>query len=394
MKWRRMMREFLSLEASGGVLLFCAAVVALIIDNTQWQVAYHNLLSMRFGFHIDHWHLSKPLLMWINDGLMAIFFLLVGLELKREMLHGELSSVQRAALPAIAAIGGMVVPALIYVFFNAGHHTALRGWAIPTATDIAFALGILSLLGSRIPLSLKIFLTALAIFDDIGAILVIALFYTNDISLLSLSLAALCILILFVMNRAHVQTFFPYGLVGFFLWLSVLKSGVHATLAGIVIAFMVPITTKKPGQKPLLHELEHRLHPWVAYLILPVFAFANAGISFTGLTVSHVLQPVPWGIILGLFLGKQLGIFGFTWVSVRCGVAKLPGSLNWKGVYGLSILAGVGFTMSLFIGGLAFGVEGMYPVYVRLGVFIGSMISGIVGYFVLRSVYPLSHHHP
>lgn len=383
----RNVREFIQLESSGGIVLFFAAVLALIVDNTALHPYYQSLFNTIVAIHIGSVGLSKPFLLWINDGLMAIFFLLVGLEIKREMLVGELNSLSKAVLPAIAAVGGMVVPALIYVGFNYDDSVALRGWAIPTATDIAFSLGLLALLGSRIPPALKIFLTALAIFDDLGAIIIIAVFYAAHISLIMLAGAVFLTMVLFLFNRLKITSYAPYMIVGFLLWICVLKSGVHATLSGIVLAFAIPMKApKQPGRSPLT-ELEHKLHPWVAFGVLPLFAFANAGISFVGLSMDQLLGAVPLGIMLGLFLGKQLGIWGAVALGVKTRLAKLPAAMSLSGVYGVGLLAGVGFTMSLFIGTLAFGHQGSYPAMVRIGVIAGSVLSGVMGYLMLRFAY-------
>jgi NhaA family Na+:H+ antiporter len=377
-----MIRKFLKLESAGGLLLMAAAGLALLLDNTSLAWLYDRLLGVTFSVRLGSAGLEKPLLLWINDGLMAVFFLLVGLEIKREILQGELSSRARAALPAIAAVGGMVVPALIFVAVNHGSPESLPGWAIPAATDIAFALGILSLLGSRVPLSLKVFLTAVAIIDDLGAIVVIALFYTADLSWLSLGLAIVCAAGLFAMNRAGVTKIAPYAVVGLVMWVCVLKSGIHATLAGVVVALAIPLRSETEGESPLV-GLEHALHPWVAYLILPLFAFANAGVSLGGLSVRDFFEPLPLGIAAGLFLGKQLGVLSFTWLAVALRIGARPEGASWPQIYGAALLAGVGFTMSLFIGSLAFdGPE--QAAAVRIGVIGGSVVSGLAGYLVLR----------
>ena len=385
----RTLREFLQLESSSGIVLFIAAILVLILDNTSVHAYYESLLSLPLSFQLGPLQLSKPLLSWINDGLMTIFFLLVGLEIKREMLEGELNNFAKAVLPAMAGLGGMAVPALIYVIFNWGDGTTLRGWAIPTATDIAFSLGISALLREKLPVTLKIFLTALAIFDDIGAIVIIAIFYTHYISLHLLLIAGVLLFVLILLNCLRVMTITTYVFVGIALWLCVLKSGVHATLAGMALAFAIPLrNSKKPGTSPL-RELEHKLHPWVAFGVLPVFAFANAGVSLAGIGLKDLLSPVTVGIALGLFLGKQLGIWSACWLAIKGGLAHMPHSGNWRGVYGISLTAGVGFTMSLFIGTLAFGpIGGHYPAMVRLGVIIGSFLSGTLGYVILRLTYP------
>lgn len=390
----RTFREFIQLESSGGIILFATAVLALIVSNTPLEVYYHALFDMPVTVEVGALKLSKPFLLWVNDGFMSVFFLLVGLEIKREMFEGELSSIKKAILPAMAAIGGMVVPALIYIYFNKGNAVAMQGWAIPTATDIAFSLGILMLLGTRIPVSLKILLTAIAIFDDIGAIVVIAVFYTKDISLDLLLLSAGFIIVLALLNRFKVVRYTPYVLVGIALWVCVLKSGVHATLAGIILAFSIPLrVSKKPGDDiSPVRNLEHRLHPWVAFGILPIFAFANAGVSFAGITIEHIFNPVPIGIALGLFVGKQIGICLASYLSIVTGIAKMPHGTSYLGIYGVSLIAGIGFTMSLFIGTLAFGVEpGDYAFLVRMGVIAGSLASGLLGYFVLRWSHQPNH---
>ena len=379
------MSDFFRLEASGGILLFFAAILALILCNTGFASLYQQLFHLNFSIQLGEFALSKPLLLWINDGLMAIFFLLVGLEIKAELYEGALSSLPQITLPAMAAVGGMVVPALIYFFFNHHDPQALRGWAIPTATDIAFSLGILSLLGSRVPVSLKIFLTALAIFDDIGAILIIAIFYTQHVAAGLLLMAAAVIVLLVILNRLRVCARAPYVMLGIVLWVCVLKSGVHATLAGIVLAFCIPLKHKQPAQPSPLRQMEHALHPWVAFAILPVFAFANSGIILHDMTMSHVFHSIPLGIAAGLFVGKQLGVWLASYLGVKAGLAALPERTNFWHIYGVSLLAGVGFTMSLFIGTLAFGVQfGEEAALVRFGVIAGSMLSGLLGYWVLR----------
>lgn len=335
-------------------------------------------------FQIGTFALSKPLILWVNDGLMAIFFFLVGLEIKRELMEGELNSLSKFALPGFAAVGGMVVPGLIYAFFNWEVPGYLHGWAIPTATDIAFALGILSLLGSRVPVSLKIFLTALAILDDLGAIVIISLFYTHDMSMLSLALAGLCVIILAILNITGVKQIGAYILVGFILWICVLKSGVHATLAGVILAMAIPLRDKDDPSNSPVRNLEHALHPWVAFLVLPIFAFFNAGVSFEGITLKTFTHSIPLGIAAGLFIGKQLGVFGAAWIAVKAKLAKLPEGASWSWIYGIAMVCGIGFTMSLFIGTLAFNeTDKHYAVLVRLGVLLGSLLSGVLGYFIL-----------
>jgi NhaA family Na+:H+ antiporter len=381
-------REFLKVESASGLLLIAAMIVALILENSPLSVFYDQLLQTRAGVRIGALGLDKPLLLWINDGLMAIFFLLVGLEVKREMREGQLSNLSQITLPGIAALGGMAIPALIYVWFNQGDVVALNGWAIPAATDIAFALGILSLHGNRVPLSLKLFLMTVAIMDDLGAIFIIAIFYSADISLLSLILAAIMLTILFGLNRSGVTQITPYVITGTILWIFVLKSGVHATLAGVALAFAIPLRAKNKDEPSPLHHLEHSLHPWVAFGIMPLFALANAGVSLQGISLPTLLEPVPFGIIIGLFVGKQFGIFGFTWLGVKLGMTRLPGDISWLELYGVAILCGIGFTMSLFIASLAFehGAVG-YIVADRLGILLGSLLSAALGYALLHYAF-------
>lgn len=383
----RIVREFIRLEAAGGILLFVAAVLSLVIVNTDaLEPVYNDFLQLPVHVKVGALELYKPLVMWVNDGMMAIFFLMVGLEIKREMLEGELSSVQRALLPCIAAVGGMAVPALIYVIFNYDDSVALHGWAIPTATDIAFALGILTLLGSRVPSSLKIFLTALAIMDDLGAIMIIALYYTAHLSWTSLALASFFCLLLIMLNRIGVTRNGPYIFLGVALWICVLKSGVHATLAGVALAFAIPLRIKnKLGVSPA-QAMEHSLLPWVSFGVLPLFAFVNAGVDFGDLKPDILVDAVPLGIALGLLFGKQIGVFGACWLAVKTGIAELPRNATWSAIYGISLICGVGFTMSLFIGGLAFAAHGVeFPSLVRVGVLVGSTISGVLGYIILKT---------
>ncbi len=377
-------REFLKLESASGIILVGAAVLALILNNSPLSSLYDLFLETPVEVRIGALHLAKPLLLWTNDGLMAIFFLLIGLEVKREILDGQLSSFSQVALPGIAAVGGMVIPALIYVIFNLNNMEALNGWAIPAATDIAFALGILALLGSRVPVSLKLFLLTLAIIDDLGAILIIAIFYSGNLSVVSFVLAGLAILILIGMNLYGIKRIAAYVIVGVFLWIFVLKSGVHATLAGVVLAFTIPMRTNNDEPCPL-RNLEHTLHPWIAFGIMPIFAFANAGVSLEGMTLGTFFEPIPIGVAFGLFVGKQLGIFGFSKIAIHLGLAKLPEGANWLSLYGTSILCGIGFTMSLFISTLAFdsGVVD-YGVSARLGILVGSFISAVLGYLILK----------
>jgi len=378
-------REFLKLEAASGILLIGAMVLALLCANTPLAGLYDLFLQTPVQVRVGGLDLVKPLLLWINDGLMAIFFLLIGLEVKREVLEGELSSLPQIVLPAIAAVGGMVVPACIYAFFNWGDPGRLSGWAIPAATDIAFALGVLALLGNRVPGALKLFLMTLAILDDLGAIVIIAIFYTSDLSILSMTLAVVAIAVLVALNRFGVTRIAAYMVVGVFLWVCVLKSGVHATLAGVVLAFAIPL--RKEGESSPLRHLEHSLHPWVAFGILPLFAFANAGVSLAGMSLETILAPLPLGIAAGLFVGKQAGIFCFSWLAVRVGIARLPGGVRWGEFYGMAILCGIGFTMSLFVASLAqesVGAEAFAGA--RLGVLAGSLLSAVGGYILLRVV--------
>jgi NhaA family Na+:H+ antiporter len=376
-------QEFLKLEASAGLILMAMALLAMFFANTALAPYYAGFLDTNVRVGIGTFELSKPALLWINDGLMAIFFFLVGLEIKREVLSGELSSFDKAALPVVAAIGGMAVPGLVFFFINYGTPETLVGWAIPTATDIAFALGILALLGSRVPVALKVLLLAIAIIDDLGAIVIIALFYTSDLSTNALTFSLVAFAFAVALNRMGVRRAAPYVLIGVLMWVFVLKSGVHATLAGVIIAMTIPMKAED-GDHSLLHELEHSLHPWVAYLILPVFAFANAGVSLTGLTLADFTEPLTLGIAAGLFLGKQIGVTGATWIAVKSGLARLPDGVSWRHVYGVACLTGVGFTMSLFIGSLAFGNDETMNA-VRLGVLTGSLFSGLLGFAVLRS---------
>ena len=375
---------FLKKESASGIILMFAAVFAMILANSPWASWYDLLLDVPVVVAVGKLEIAKPLLLWINDGLMALFFFLVGLELKREFIEGDLSQPGQVTLPAIGAVGGMVMPALIYVGFNYENANALNGWAIPTATDIAFALGILAIIGAKVPLQLKVFLTSLAIFDDLGAIIIIALFYTDQLSTLALVVSAVMLSILFVLNRKNVTSTSPYIFIGVVLWIAVLKSGVHATLAGVILALFIPIKGKE-GEPSPLKSLEHNLHSTVAFIVLPVFAFANAGINFSGVGIDQVVSPVPIGIILGLLLGKQLGVFGFCFIAIKLGFAKLPTNVNWTLLYGVALLCGVGFTMSLFIGSLAFEQSANSPLYQdRLGIVVGSLISGVLGYLVIN----------
>jgi NhaA family Na+:H+ antiporter len=380
--------SFIKLESASGILLIIATFLALIFANTPLSVYYDLLLSTPVEIHIGTLVIAKPLLLWINDGLMAIFFFLVGLELKRELIEGELSNKKNIILPGVGAIGGMVFPALIYIYFNYEDPVAVRGWAIPAATDIAFALGILALLGSRVPLSAKIFLTSLAIFDDVGAIIIIAMFYTSKISTEALIIVAICLPVLFYFNRLNIISKSPYLIIGVIMWVAMLKSGVHATLVGIILAIFIPIGSKKDPEFSLLKKFEHDLHSVVAFFVLPVFAFANAGISLTNISLETLTHGVPVGIAMGLFIGKQIGVFGLCWLAIKLGMTQLPRGMNWLSLYGISALCGIGFTMSMFIGSLAFEGSGAVIIFdERLGIIIGSLMSGILGYFVLRKSF-------
>jgi NhaA family Na+:H+ antiporter len=376
--------SFFRHEAAGGVVLAIATLAALVISNSPWRDFYAGFLRIPGTVDVGGvLVVSKPLLLWVNDLWMAVFFFLVGLEIKREFIEGELASRRQAVLPIAAALGGMVTPAAIYALINLGDPVALRGWAIPAATDIAFALGIVMLLGSRVPASLKVFLTAVAIIDDLGAIVVIALFYTDNLSLTALLLGLAGAAILFGLNRAGVRRADIYILVGLAIWVCVLKSGVHATLAGVVTALAIPMQTK--SGKPLAQALEHGLHPWVAFVVLPMFAFANAGVSLSGLSPASLLSAVPLGIAAGLVAGKTLGIFGSVWLMVRSGLAVAPVCATSRQLFGISVICGIGFTMSLFIGALAFeGLDPAYETQVKLGVLAGSIVAGTVGTLILR----------
>ncbi len=374
---------FLRHEAASGVVLLAAAILALALSNSPLAWTYDALLHTPASVRIGDYSLDKSLLHWINDGLMAIFFFLIGLEVKRELLVGDLSTVRRAVLPLIAAVGGMAVPALIYALVNAGSPVGLRGWAIPAATDIAFAVGVLALLGSRAPASLKVFLLALAIADDLGAIVIIAVFYAQDLAPVALGLALAGAAVLFVLNRTNVRSFVPFTIVGIFMWACVLESGVHATLAGVALALAIPLD-KEGDDLSMLERAENALEPWVHFGVAPIFAFANAGVSLAGLTFASVVTPIPLGIAAGLFLGKQIGIFASTWIAVKAGIGAIPPGANWRQIYGVAVLGGIGFTMSLFIGTLAFP-EPSHAAPVRLGVLVGSILSAVVGYLVLAS---------
>ena len=378
-------QRFMRLESAGGILLVGAMILAILAENSVFKTYYDVLLSTPFEIRLGKLGLAKPLLLWVNDALMAVFFFLVGLELKREILVGQLSKPEQLVLPSFAAMAGIAFPALIYVAFNAGDEIAMKGWAIPAATDIAFALGIMALLGRRVPPALKLLLLALAIIDDIGAIVIIALFYSGDLSTNMLWFALAAAIVLTLMNLRNVTSFTPYLFVGVILWIAVLKSGVHATLAGIALAMFIPMHKAEGEKYSLLERLEHDLHPAVAFVILPVFAFANAGISLDDITWKSLMHPVPLGITAGLVIGKQVGIFSTIWLIVKLGITKLPSGVNWTHIYGMSVLCGIGFTMSLFISSLAFE-QGGGALFIndRLGVIAGSLISAVAGYLVLR----------
>ncbi len=375
-------KKFIHMEASGGIVLLAALLLALLFANSPLNPYYNTFLNTPFEIKFGALEISKPLLLWINDGLMAIFFFLIGLEMKREFVEGELSTLPKVILPGIAAIGGMAVPALFYVFINWDNPVNLNGWAIPAATDIAFALAVISLFGNRIPASVKILLLAIAIFDDLGAIIIIALFYSDQLSTTALIGASLAASTLFIMNYLNVRKMPFYVLVGLVLWVCVLKSGVHATLAGLVIAFAIPLKARQ-GRVSLLKSTENSLHPWVAFMVLPLFAFANSGVSFEGFSLQSLTEPVSLGILLGLFLGKQLGVFTLLFLCIKSRLVPMPENANWGMLYGVSILTGIGFTMSLFIGSLAFE-HSQFDAPIRLGVFAGSLACAALGYFVLK----------
>ena len=365
------------------------AALALILANTPLSTFYDLIINTPVHIRVGPLEIAKPLLLWINDGLMAVFFFLIGLELKRELLVGELSDRRKIILPVLGAVGGMLVPSLIYIAVNFEDPVAMRGWAIPAATDIAFALGILSLLGSRVPISLKILLTSLAIFDDIGAIAIIAVFYTDAISLTALTTATVCICILIFMNRRGQETFSMYVFIGSIMWVALLKSGVHATLAGVILAVFIPMHSRKDPDRSPLMEIEHDLHSAVAFFVLPLFAFCNSGINLSNATFDFFTHGVPVGIVLGLFFGKQFGIFAFIWLGIQLKLSTIPEGMSWGSIYGMSTLCGIGFTMSLFIGSLAFDSTSSQMVFdERLGIIIGSLLSGIVGTLILRKSLP------
>ena len=373
---------FFKLEAASGLVLLFSAIVALIISNSNYAEFYFETLNQYLFIGINNFGLKLSVLHWINDALMAIFFFFVTLEIKREFIQGELSNIKQAMLPIIGAVGGMLVPALIYVLINFGDAETINGWAIPSATDIAFSLGVLSLLGSRVPLSLKVFLTALAIIDDLGAILIIALFYSGDLSIKYLSLVLVSFIILLLLNKFNIKKFLPYLIVGIFLWDFTHNSGIHATIAGVLLAATIP-HRKKEKDYSLLIKLEHAISPYVAFGIMPLFAFANAGVSLEGLSFSSLLNKVPLGILLGLFVGKQVGVFLFSYVSIKLKFAQMPSNTSWYNFYGVGVLTGIGFTMSLFVGNLAFVENMQYLDGVKIGVLTGSLLSTLFGYFLI-----------
>ncbi len=373
---------FFKLEAASGLVLLFAAIIALVISNSNLSDLYFSTLNKYLFVGINNFGLKLSVIHWINDALMAIFFFFVTLEIKREFLQGELSNIKQALLPIIAAVGGMLVPALFYVFINLGDSETLNGWAIPSATDIAFSLGVLSLLGKRVPLSLKVFLTALAIIDDLGAIVIIALFYSGDLSIKYLTLILLAFIVLLLINKFNIKKFLPYLVIGLFLWDFTHNSGIHATIAGVLLAMTIP-HRKKEKDFSLLIKVEHAISPYVAFGIMPLFAFANAGVSLEGLSLASLLDKVPLGIVLGLFLGKQLGVFIFSYVSIKLKVAQMPNDTSWYNFYGVGVLTGIGFTMSLFVGNLAFAENMQYIDGVKIGVLTGSLLSTLFGYFLI-----------
>ena len=380
-------KNFLSQESAGGILLMVAVVLAMVMANSPLSGLYQGFLDTEMQIRVGSLDIDKTLIHWINDGLMAIFFMLIGLEVKRELLEGALSSRAQASLPTFAAIGGMAFPAGVYLLFNSGDPLTPVGWAIPSATDIAFALGIMALLGSRVPVALKVFLLALAIIDDLGVVVIIAIFYSTDLSMVSLVVAAVAILGLIGLNRRGVTALGPYGVLGIILWIAVLKSGVHATLAGVIIAFCIPLRAKD-GSSPS-ESLEHSLHPWSTFIILPIFAFANAGVSLAGMSFGDLFSPVPVGIALGLLVGKPLGVLFFSYIAVKLRWAVLPEGMGWRHIAPVAVMCGIGFTMSMFISSLAFVGEGaVHGDFARLGILVGSLLSAVIGYFWLDKVLP------
>ena len=384
-------RNFLQMESAGGIILMAGAALALVAANSPLSDYYDLFIETPVEVRVGSLEIAKPLLLWVNDGLMAVFFFLVGLEVKRELMEGELSRPANVLLPALGAVGGIIGPVGLYVFFNYGDLVGMNGWAIPAATDIAFALGILMLLGDRVPVSLKVFLVSLAIFDDLGAIVIIAIFYSGKLSMEALTVAAVCLLVLGYMNWRHVSAVPAYILVGVVMWVAVLKSGVHATLAGVALAMFIPMRSKDEPDRSPLRELEHDLHTVVAFGVLPLFAFVNAGISFADMSVTDLLHPVSMGIAAGLFAGKQIGVFLLCLLAIRLGMAKLPDGASWGALYGVAVLSGVGFTMSLFIDTLAFEnlpADAVFDFDARLGILLGSLASGVLGYIVLDRTLP------
>ncbi len=385
-------RDFMKLESAGGVLLLAAAVIAMLVANSPLAALYDSLLDTTVAIQVGALSINKPLLLWVNDGLMAVFFFLVGLEIKREVMEGELSSFSQVVLPGVGALGGMAIPAAIYAWMNWGDPVALDGWAIPVATDIAFALALLSVFGTRVPTALKVFLLTLAIFDDLAAIVIIAIFYSGDLSLSALLIGAFALIVAIAMNRMGVTRTSSYILLGIVLWIAVLKSGVHATLAGVLLAFTIPMRDAQ-GESPL-RELEHDLHGPVAFAILPIFAFANAGLPLGNLSIEALIHPVTVGIASGLLIGKPVGVLGFIWIATRLGIADLPRNVNWPQLLGISFACGIGFTMSLFIAGLAFEHgSGAYFGGDRLGILVGSILSAIAAYGILHVSLPKHAHH-
>ena len=386
----QLIQRFLKLESAGGILLLFSAAVAMLLANSPLSSQYNDFLNLPVSLQIGSFSINKTLIHWINDGFMAVFFVLVGMEVKKELFEGALSSYQQAIFPAIAAVGGMIVPALVYWFIAKQDPTLANGWAIPMATDIAFALGIMALLSKQVPLPLKIFLLALAIIDDLGAIVVIALFFSHELSVQALIFSGISILTLVLLNRFRVSALCAYMVVGAILWASVLKSGVHATLAGVIIGFCIPLKGKK-GERPL-HDFEHILAPWSSFVILPLFAFANAGVSFDGIDVSMISSPLLLAIACGLIIGKPVGVFGFSYISVKLGLAKLPDGINFKQIFAVAVLCGIGFTMSMFLASLAFDADAGESVNTlsRLGILLGSTISATLGYLFLKQTTKLS----
>ncbi|ACE62687.1 Na+/H+ antiporter NhaA [Actinobacillus pleuropneumoniae] len=381
----KQIQKFLKLEAASGILLLVSALLAMIFANTDLNQLYFSFLQTEVAIKFGAFSIDKPLLMWVNDGFMAVFFILVGMEVKRELFEGSLSSYQKAIFPAVAALGGMIIPALVYWFINQNSPEYQQGWAIPMATDIAFALGIVALLSKQVPPALKVFLLALAIIDDLGAIIVIALFFSHEMSMQALTIASIAIVILVAMNRYKVTGLINYAIIGTILWASVLKSGVHATLAGVVIGFCIPLRGKN-GEAPL-HHLEHALAPWCSFAILPLFAFSNAGVSLEGMSLDKLASPLPLGVALGLIIGKPVGVFLFSYVAVLLGIAKVPEGINLKQIFAIAVLCGIGFTMSMFIAGLAFGEEDASEsvlALARLGILMGTFVAAIIGYFLLK----------